>query len=598
MPTTQQQSSEERSPVKSQDLSRVFDVAIVGGGIGGSLLASVLGRNGVDVLLIEGGGHPRFTIGESTVPETIIGLRNLSKRYDVPEIDFLSAHGKLVQNVSANCGVKRNFGFVYHREGERVKPEETTQGPTWGPPLGPDSHFFRQDVDAYLFQVALKYGVTGLTYTPIASVELGDDKVVLNSTGAQYSAKYLVDAGGIRSILSEQLGIRDADPAYRTRSRTIFSHFTGVQPFDDIIGPKRRHKMPSPFSQGTLHHLFEGGWAWVIPFDNYPRSTSQLCSVGISLDLDRYPPAQEDSPENEFWAHVARFPDFARQMQGAHAVRPFTSTRRNQFSSQRMVGHRWCLLPHASDFIDPLFSSGLAVTVLALNALGHRLITAVERDDFSTEHFEYVQTWTKKSFEFYDNLVASSYASFDSFELWNAWFRIFALCTLYGANGQMQALFDYDRTRNVLSFDALETQPYRGLQGLDNTQCLTMVETACDAMSKYKNKEISADSACAQVYGAIARSGLTPSSWKTLDPSARCPTGTFTLQAMTRILLWGRYSSPDHVRGRYFTGGFGPVVKEAGQFLGSTLKRSARESGHSMRDMFVSNNNDWRRQQL
>src|SRR5262245_66175931 len=115
MPTTQQQSSEERSPVKPQDLSRVFDVAIVGGGIGGSLLASVLGRNGVDVLLIEGGGHPRFTIGESTVPETIIGLRNLSKRYDVPEIDFLTAHGKLVQNVSANCAVKRNFGFAYHR---------------------------------------------------------------------------------------------------------------------------------------------------------------------------------------------------------------------------------------------------------------------------------------------------------------------------------------------------------------------------------------------------------------------------------------------------------------------------------------------------
>ncbi|MCF2436138.1 hypothetical protein LV779_24490 [Streptomyces thinghirensis] len=56
-----------------------------------------------------------------------------------------------------------------------------------------------------------------------------------------------------------------------------------------------------------------------------------------------------------------------------------------------MVGDRWCLLPHASDFIDPLFSSGLAVTVMALNALSHRLIDAVRQDDFDTSGS---RTWT------------------------------------------------------------------------------------------------------------------------------------------------------------------------------------------------------------
>lgn len=91
---------------------------------------------------------------------------------------------------------------------------------------------------------------------------------------------------------------------------------------------------------------------------------------------------------------------------------------------KQVVGDRWCLLPHASDFIDPLFSSGLAVTVMILNALGHRLIDAVRNNCFSTERFSYVQEWTKLSFDYYDKLVSASYTSFDSFELWNAWFRV------------------------------------------------------------------------------------------------------------------------------------------------------------------------------
>ncbi|MYS71104.1 NAD(P)-binding protein, partial [Streptomyces sp. SID5926] len=129
-----------------QEDQRVFDVAIVGGGIGGTMLGAVLARHGVRVLLLEGSGHPRFAIGESTVPETTFGLRVLARRYDVPELDHLATNAALRRHVSSNSGVKRNFSFIYHREGEPTRPDECTQYPTWGPPLGPDSHYFRQDV--------------------------------------------------------------------------------------------------------------------------------------------------------------------------------------------------------------------------------------------------------------------------------------------------------------------------------------------------------------------------------------------------------------------------------------------------------------------
>ena len=40
-----------------------YDVAIIGSGIGGSTLASVLARQGLKVIVFEGVTHPRFTIG-------------------------------------------------------------------------------------------------------------------------------------------------------------------------------------------------------------------------------------------------------------------------------------------------------------------------------------------------------------------------------------------------------------------------------------------------------------------------------------------------------------------------------------------------------
>ncbi|PIV26539.1 MAG: hypothetical protein COS37_05845, partial [Anaerolineae bacterium CG03_land_8_20_14_0_80_58_20] len=40
-----------------------YDVAIIGSGIGGSTLASVLARQGLSVIVFEGGTHPKFAVG-------------------------------------------------------------------------------------------------------------------------------------------------------------------------------------------------------------------------------------------------------------------------------------------------------------------------------------------------------------------------------------------------------------------------------------------------------------------------------------------------------------------------------------------------------
>ncbi len=574
---------------------KTFDVAIVGGGIGGSTLGSILARHGISTVLIEAGSHPRFTIGESTVSETTLGFRALAQKYDVPEIRNLTTHGKLRRHVSTGSGIKRNFSFVWHEEGERFRATQCTQVPTWSPPIGPDSHFLRQDVDAYMYQVALSYGAVGVTNSPVTGVDFDADGATLHTANrGDYRAKFVVDAGGMKSVLGEQLQLR-VDPEFKTRSRTIFSHFVGVEPFDSIAPPRSEHKMPSPFAEGTLHHMFKGGWAWVIPFDNHVNSTSKLCSVGINLDIDQYPMRDGETPEEEFWAHIRRFPDFYAQMKNAQAVRPFVASTRSQFSSRQLVGERWCLLPHASDFIDPLFSSGLAVTGLSLIALGQRLIDAVREDDFSVDRFEYVQTWTKNAFAYYDTLVSNSYTAFDDFELWNAWHRVWALGTIYGSSVQIQAVFAYEKTKDRRAFEVLEQQPYRGAQAIDNPAHATLMRTASAIMQDYRDKDIEAPEAARRIYTAIADSGLSPGPMKMLDPECRNPARTFSLLPLLRLIVWGRFNSPPHVRGKFFTVIVQVAVQETLRFYGAELKRSGTNVYQATRDMFVVGNRDWHR---
>jgi FADH2 O2-dependent halogenase len=355
--------------------------------------------------------------------------------------------------------------------------------------------------------------------------------------------------------------------------------------------------MLSPFSQGTLHHVFKGGWAWVIPFDNHPESTARLCSVGVNLDIDEYPRVAGVSPEEEFWKQVNRFPDFQRQMSKAVSVRPFVASERNQFASRQVVGARWCLLPHASDFIDPLFSTGLGATVMVLNALGHRLISSVREDDFSVKRFEYIEVWTKKVFAHFDELVSCSYIAFDNFELMNALFRVWIMIYFYSLVNQNQAYFTFQRDRDPKAWDMLEREPRRGLLGVDNPQCLAVFHAARDTMLSYRLNEISGDEACQRIYAALNDSGLSPTTMNLADLGDRSPGHTFTFVPNMRLLLWGRYRSPGQVRelfkGGLLAGAFRDWNQVSREYVADELKGSGASVRRAWRDMFFSWNGDW-----
>src|SRR5438445_839071 len=72
--------------VRDKRMRADFDIAVIGSGFGGSLLAMIARRLGRSVALLERDRHPRFAIGESSTPLANLILEELARRYDLPQV--------------------------------------------------------------------------------------------------------------------------------------------------------------------------------------------------------------------------------------------------------------------------------------------------------------------------------------------------------------------------------------------------------------------------------------------------------------------------------------------------------------------------------
>jgi FADH2 O2-dependent halogenase len=408
------------------DETKEFDVIILGSGLAGSLLATILARHNVRVLMIDKESHPRFAIGEAMTPDTDLMMEILSYQYSVPEIAHLSSFAEICTHISpSSCGVKRSFSFIHHREGEEQTLQESNQVS-----VNYSSHLFRQDIDHYMVKVAIKYGAKLLEKVKVTDLEIDQQGVQVILEGhPSITANYLVDASGHNSLLGKKFNLREEPTRFKSHSRSIFTHMVGVKNYDDCVQPKGGQKNIIPWHEGTLHHIFHGGWMWVIPFNNHERSTNQICSVGINLDPRIYPKT-DLPPEQEFQQFLARFPGIAIQFENAKPIRNWVSTGRLQYSSHSCMGERFFLLPHAAGFLDALFSFGLVNSCTIISPLASRILKAVSKHDFSTDNFADLEPLQQDLLDYNDSIVNCSYISFSNFKLWDAWRRIWLIGTL------------------------------------------------------------------------------------------------------------------------------------------------------------------------
>jgi len=361
------------------------------------LLARILAVQGHDVVLLERGTHPRFAIGESSTPLANLPLERLARRYGLHDCYDLAAHGRWVARFpELRRGLKRGFTFYRHHHGRPFAPSGTNlerllvaASPN---DRVADNHWLRADVDHHFVRAAIAAGV-----------EYRDRVDVTADVLEALRADFVVDASGPGGVMARQLAIPSGLDRTHTNAGLLFSHFDGVRLFPEVV--RGLPAGPYPDDWAAVHHIIDEGWMYSLRFDH------GVTSAGFLLKK-RVP----GSPQ-QIWQYLLhRYPTLGALFGDAKPLMPLAYKPRIQHRLTRAAGAGWAMLPHAYAFVDPLFSTGIAWSLRAIE----RLALLLENGAPTERDLARYETLLSAEADQIDLLVAGAYHAMARFDLFAA----------------------------------------------------------------------------------------------------------------------------------------------------------------------------------
>jgi flavin-dependent dehydrogenase len=304
----------------------MYDVAIIGGGPAGSTAAALLARAGRRVVVLERDKFPRFHIGESLLPFSMQAFTRLGLHEKFAKAGFMEKFGGEMFGACGGEGVK-----FYFEDGFRSQTSHAYQ-------------VTRADFDKLLLDHAAENGAEVREQTGVEKVEFSNERATITLSSEEIHARYVIDASGRNSILGAKFKLKKNYEHLQKVS--IFAHYDGMTRAEG--------------RDGTLTRMVRAidRWFWVIPL-----SVSRT-SVGVVLDGAVFKKSGL-SPEDFLDQAIAEQPLLVQTMRDAERVTPVRSAADFSYRSTRLTGDRWMLAGDAAGFIDPVFSSGVFLAVLA-----------------------------------------------------------------------------------------------------------------------------------------------------------------------------------------------------------------------------------------
>ena len=322
------------------------DVVIIGAGPAGSVAAALLRRQGRQVLVLEREQFPRFSIGESLLPQSM---------------EYLEAAGMLRDVVEAGFQHKNGAAFAW---GERYTDIDFRDKFT--PGWATTYQVPRAAFDKVLADAAARQGAEIRYRHTVTAADVGGVRPRLSVRGAeggQYDveARFLLDASGFGRVLPRLLDLETPSdfPVRGAIVAHVEDRFAAGGAFD-------RTKI-----RVTVHPGRPDVWFWTIPFSN------GRCSLGVVADqafLDRH----AGSELERLRAIVAEEPVLSALLENAvwdTPARHFTGWSSNVKS---LWGPGYALLGNAGEFLDPVFSSGITIAMKSASLATHCIGRAFE----------------------------------------------------------------------------------------------------------------------------------------------------------------------------------------------------------------------------
>ncbi len=387
------------------------DIAVIGGGFGGALMAMVARQQGHSVVLIEKGAHPRFAIGESSTPLANLFLQQIAEKFNLPQLLPFRRWGEWQKKFpEIGCGLKRGFSFFHHESGQPFsdKPERSKQLLVAASPRDElaDTHWFREDFDQHFVSEAQSLGVEYFDRTELIDFhEISDHVLLIGKKGGEkinFRVDFVVDASGPRGCLFRLLRLSERNLPLMPATSGLFAHFNNVDSWDSEEG------VPYPVEDAAVHHVFDGGWVWVLKFNN------GITSAGVAATQEKVKSLRLSEGAVGWDLLLNHLPTLAEQFRGADTQNDFVFVRELSFGLDEVVGNRWAILPPAAGFIDPLLSTGFALTLQGIIRLAE-LLPLPRKDDLLL-----YQRQTLNELDQVSHLVGALYSNMDDFEIFTA----------------------------------------------------------------------------------------------------------------------------------------------------------------------------------
>lgn len=311
--------------------TQLTDIAIIGAGPAGSVAAALLRKQGHSVICLERQHFPRFSIGESLLPQCMMYLEEAG----------------MVEAVN-RAGFRFKNGAAFARGDERSHyyfPDKFSPGP------GTTFQVERGRFDQILALDAAKKGADVRFGHSVTSAECNRQGVELKiscDTGESYTlaAKYLLDASGFGRVLPRLLDLElPSDFPSRT---SLFTHI------DDgiVAGAFDRDKILI-----SVHPSKKDIWYWLIPFED-GRS-----SLGVVAEDSRFAEYEHLNHKERLQALVNEAPNLNTLLANATFDSDVRQITGYACDVKSLYGDNFALLGNAGEFLDPVFSSGVTIAM-------------------------------------------------------------------------------------------------------------------------------------------------------------------------------------------------------------------------------------------